>query len=100
MYFGLCNLPETFQRIMNSISWELLHEEVLANDMDNFVIPAKTKKESEERIIQFLKIVEKHNLCFKQLKCDFDIEEILILGVVVGWGEVKMENNKVKAVKE
>ena len=46
MYFGLCNLPETFQRIMNSIFWELLYKEVLANYIDNFVILVKTKKET------------------------------------------------------
>ena len=50
---------------MNSIFRELLHKEVLANYMDNFIIPAKTKEELEERTIQFLKIAEKHNLCFK-----------------------------------
>ena len=31
MYFGLCNSPGTFQRMMNSIFRELLHEGVLAN---------------------------------------------------------------------
>jgi len=51
MYFGLCNLPGMFQRMMNSIFWELLHKEVLENYMDNFVIPAKTKKKLEERTI-------------------------------------------------
>ena len=65
MYFRLCNLPGTFQRMMNSIFQKLLHEGVLVNYMDNFVIPAKTEKELEKRINQFLKIVEKHNLCFK-----------------------------------
>ena len=69
---------------MNNIFWELLYEGVLAN----FVIPAKTKKELEEQTIYFLKIVEKHNLCFKQSKCDFDTEKISILGVVVRQGEV------------
>jgi len=33
--------------------------------MDDFIIPAKTMKELEERTIWFLKIAEKHNLCFK-----------------------------------
>ena len=100
IYFGLCNLPGMFQRMMNSIFWELLYEEVLANYIDNFVILVKTMKELEERTIQFLKIAEKHNLCFKQSKCDFNIEKIPILEVVVGWGQVQMENNKVKAVKK
>ena len=100
MYFGLCNLPGTFQRIMNSIFRELLHEGILANYMDDFVILAKTIEELEERTIRFLKIAEKHNLCFKRSKCDFNMEEIPILGVVVGKGQIQMEQEKIKAVKE
>jgi len=34
------------------------------------------------------------------LKCDFNIEEIPILGVVVGREQVQMETDKVKTVKE
>ena len=49
MYFRLCNSSGIFQRMMNSIFRELLHEEVLANYMDNFVIPAKTMKKLDER---------------------------------------------------
>ena len=45
MYFGLCNSLGMFQRIMNSIFRKLLHKGVLANYMDNFVIPTRTKKE-------------------------------------------------------
>ena len=100
MYFGLCNSPGTFQRMMNSIFRELLHEGVLANYMDDFVIPARTMEELEERTIRFLKIAEKHNLCFKRSKCDFNMEEIPILGVIVGKGQIKMEQEKIKAVKE
>ena len=57
-------------------------------------------EELEKRTIRFLKIVEKYNLCFKQSKCDFNMEEIPILGVVVGKGQVKIEQKKIKAVKE
>ena len=70
--------------MMNSIFRELLCEGVLANYIDNFIIPAKMRKKLEERTIQFLKIVEKHNLCFKWSKCNFDVEKIPILEVVVG----------------
>ena len=68
--------------------------------MDDFVILAKTIEELEEQTTRFLKIVEKHNLCFKQLKYDFNMEEIPILGVIVGKEQVKMEQEKIKAVKE
>ena len=86
MYFGLCNSLGIFQRMMNSIFRKLLHREVLANYMDDFIILAKTMEELEERTIRFLKIAEKHNLCFKRSKYDFNIEEIPILGVIVGKG--------------
>jgi len=65
--------------------------------MDDFVILAKTMK---KRMIRFLKIAEKHNLCFKRSKCNFNMEEISILEVIVGKRQVKMEQEKIKAVKE
>ena len=46
--------------MMNSIFQELLHEGILANYMDDFIILARTKKELEEQTIRFLKIAEKH----------------------------------------
>ena len=100
MYFGLYNSLRTFQRMINNIFQELLHKGVLANYMDNFIIPAKTMKELEERMIRFLKIIERYNLCFKRSKCDFNMEEIPILGVVIGKGQVQMEQDKIKAVNE
>ena len=72
----------------------------MANYMDNFVIPAKTMKKLKERIIYFLKVVEKHNLCFEKSKSNFNMEEIPILGVIVGKEQVKMEQDKIKAAKE
>ena len=73
MYFGLWNSLEIFQSIMNSILQELLHKEVLAKYINNFVILAKTRK-IEERTIYFLKMVEKYNFCFKKSKYNFDIK--------------------------
>ena len=41
MYFALYNLLETFQKMINSIFRELLHEEILANYIGDFIILAK-----------------------------------------------------------
>ena len=70
--------------------------------MDDFIILVKTKEKLEERTIRFLKIVEKHNLCFKQSKYDFDIEEIPILGVIVGKRQVNgtRENQDSKGMEK
>ena len=86
--------------MMNSVFQEMLYKESVANYIDHFIIPGKTEKKLEERTIKFLKIIEKHNLCFKQTKYEFDAMEILILGVKVGNGEVKMEDKKIKATLE
>jgi len=51
MYFRLYNSSGMFQRMMNNIFQELLHERVLANYMNNFVILAKTMEELKERTI-------------------------------------------------
>ena len=51
IYFRLCNLPETFQRMINNIFWKLLYKGVLANYINNFVISAKIMKELEEQMI-------------------------------------------------
>jgi len=91
MYFRLCNSPATFQWMMNSIFREMLHKGSVANYMDDFIIPGKTEKELEERTVKFLKIAEKHNLCFKWTKCKFDAIEIPILGV-----KFEMEKSKWK----
>ena len=68
--------------------------------MDNFIILAKTREKLEERTVRFLKIAEKHNLCFKRSECNFNMEEIPILEVIVGKGQIKIEQEKIKAVKE
>ena len=57
-------------------------------------------EELEEQTIRFLKIAEKHNLCFKRSKCNFNMEKIPILGVVIGKGQIQMEQEKIKAMKE
>ena len=44
----LYNLAGTFQQIINSIFQELLYKGVLANYMDNFIIPTKTKKKTRK----------------------------------------------------
>jgi len=62
--------------------------------IDDFVILAETEEELEKYTIRFLKIVEKHNLCFKQSKCNFNAREIPILGVWVGNGRRKGQSNQ------
>ena len=40
------------------------------------------------------------SLCQQRQKCDFNVEKISILEVVVEQGDIQMKNNKIKVVKE
>ncbi|EKM73936.1 hypothetical protein AGABI1DRAFT_133847 [Agaricus bisporus var. burnettii JB137-S8] len=62
--------------------------------MDDFIIPAKDEEELEARTICFLKIAEKHNLSFKQTKCEFNVSSTMVLGTVIGNGKATMEEEK------
>jgi transposase InsO family protein len=100
MFFGLCNSPGTFSRMMTSIFRDLLHEGVLVNYMDDFAVPGKDDKDLEEKTVKFLKVAEKHGLHFKRSKCIFHAPEIPMLGTVVGNGKARMEPEKVAAVRD
>jgi hypothetical protein len=99
MFFGMSNSPATFSQMMTTIFREMIQEGTLVNYMDDFAILGKMKQELEERTIRFLTIEDKHNLYFKRSKCKFDVEKISILGTVIGNGEVRMEEEKIKAIK-
>ena len=99
MFFGLCNSPGTFSRMMTSIFRDLLQEGILVNYMDDFAIPADSKQQLAERTTRFLERAAEYNLCFKRTKCIFDAKEIPMLGVRVGDGKVQMEEEKVTAVR-
>jgi transposase InsO family protein len=100
MFFGLSNSPGTFQRMMACLFRDLLQEGVVVNYMDDFAVPAKSLEELEERTIRVFKVMERHNLYLKPSKCIFNATEIPLLGVIVGNGQVRMEQEKIKAVKE
>jgi len=87
-----------FQRMMNTIFQKLLYKNELTNYMDDFVIPGKTQEELKRRTIEFLKIAEKHNFCFKRSKCEFNATEISILGVKVENSIIQMETDKIDTI--
>jgi len=68
MYFRLCNSPGTFQRMMNSIFQELLHKGVLANYMDDFVIPAKNHRRTRRKDDQVFEDSRETQSVFQKVK--------------------------------
>ncbi len=109
MFFGLTNLPATFQTMMNTIFRDLIADGSMTVYMDNMVIhmaqwPDETEDDHVARhyniVNQVLQKLNEHNLYLNPDKCDFELPHIDFLGVQVVNGTVQMEQGKVNKVKE
>ena len=102
MSFGLCNAPGTFQRLMNDVFMPFMKgkDRFLIVYLDDIVIFSKTKEEHQSHVRQVLDTLRKNKLYPNPKKCMFLREEIDFVGHVVGHGLVKMDPEKISAVRD
>jgi hypothetical protein len=100
MYFGLCNSPATFQRMMNELFEPLICQGVVAVYLDDILIYTKTEEEHIKTFKEVLKILQENNLFVKPEKCEFHKQEMEYLGLIIKPGEIAMDPVKVKGVME
>jgi len=86
MFFGLTNLPATFQAIMNNILRDLINTGEVAAFMDNVLVETEEEKGHNEIVEEMLKRMEENNLYIKLEKCVWKVREINFLGLVMGSG--------------
>ena len=98
MFFGLTNLPTTFQMMMNDIFREEIAEGWVVIYMDDILVFLKDKKQHQEQVKRILEKLGQHQLSLKAEKCYFDEEEIDFLGLIITEKGIRMDPNKVKAV--
>jgi len=99
MFFGLTNLPATFQALMNVIFVDLIAKGKVAVYLDDILIFTKTLHEHQEIVNEVLKRLQKHDLYLRPEKCEFEKEEIEYLGLIIREGQVKMDPGKVDAIR-
>jgi hypothetical protein len=100
MYFGLCNSPATFQTMMNEIFSDMA--DVMVIYIDDLMIYTKTDniQEHERLVRKVLKRLEEHDLFAKPEKCTFGVKEVEFLGMIESREGIKMDDSKVKAIRE
>ena len=86
MYFGLCNSPGTFMRMMQTIFHDMIQQRKCAIYMDDLIFKGKTKEELRKNTLEGLEILAKHDLYIKESKCYWEVEEVPVLGHIVGKG--------------
>jgi GTP-binding protein EngB required for normal cell division len=100
MYFRLCNSPATFQTMMNKIFSDMA--DVMVIYIDDLMIYTKTDniQEHEKLVKKVLKRLEEHDLFAKSEKCTFGVKEVEFLGMIASREGIKMDDSKVKAIRE
>ena len=101
MFFRFCNAPPTFQAFMNHIFTDMLREKWLKIYMDDLEIHTKDNAAlHHECTWQVLQHLQEHGLLIKLSKYIFDAPHMEFLGMIIGLGEIKMDENKLEALKE
>ena len=98
MFFGITNLPATFQVMMNKILRDLINEGKVAAFVDNVLVKTETEEGHDEIVEEILKRLEENDLYIKPEKYVWKVQKIGFLGVVIGPNRIEMEKEKVDRV--
>ena len=69
MFFGITNLPTTFQVMINKILRDLINKGKVAAFVDDLLVGTETEKGYTEIVEEILKRLEENNLYIKPEKC-------------------------------
>jgi hypothetical protein len=100
MFFGLCNSPAMFQRMMDTIFEEELRAGWLSIYIDDLLIGAETPGELIQRTLRVLEKLRLHDLFVKPEKWTFNSQQVEFLGVILEPGRITMDPVKVKGISE
>ena len=97
MLFCIRNAPATFQRFINQVTAEIEGCEAYIDDV---IIYSDNWSDHVKQIRTFFDKLKEAKLTINLAKCEFGCAQVSYLGHVVGQGEVKPIDAKVKAISE
>ena len=98
MFFGLKNSLATFQAMMNKLLRDLINTGKVESFIDDIMVGTESKEGHDKLLEEILERLEKNNLYMKPEKCRWKVKEVDFLEVVIRPEEIKMEEEKVKAM--
>ena len=98
MFFGMTNLPATFQVMINKILRNLINKGKVAVFVDDVLVGTETEEGHNEVMEEILRRLEENDLYIKLEKCVWKVRKIGFLGVVIGPNGIEMEAEKVDGV--
>jgi hypothetical protein len=97
MAFGLCNAPATFRRCMSAIFYGFC-EEIVEVFMDNFFVYGTCFDNCLHNVDKVLQRHEETNLVLNWEKCNFMVNEGILLGHKISERGIEVDREKVEAI--
>ena len=98
MFFGMTNLPATFQTMINKILRDLINEEKIAAFIDKILVGTEIEERHNKIMEEILRRLEENDLYIKPEKCMWKARKIGFLGVIIGPNRIEIEKKKVEEI--
>lgn len=99
MPFGLTNSPSTFMRLMNHVLRSFIGHFVVVY-FDDIFIYCKSLDEHKQHLKSVLEVLRKERLFANLGKCSFGTDHVVFLGFVVGADGLRVDEQKVQAIRD
>src|SRR5258705_4433353 len=100
MFFRLCNLPATFQTMMNDILHPFIDRNEAICYMDDILIYSASLADHRRITWEILQTLCSYKLFLRPEKCKFEHQEVDYLGLVISKDHVVMHPVKVQGVTD
>uniref|UniRef100_A0A0W0FPV0 Reverse transcriptase domain-containing protein n=1 Tax=Moniliophthora roreri TaxID=221103 RepID=A0A0W0FPV0_MONRR len=91
MFFGLMNSPATFQAFIDDILQDFMAEGWCLVYMDDILIYSELEEQHQDQTKRLLQRLKEQDLYLKPHKCQFDVQEIDFLGLIIQPGQISMD---------
>ena len=98
MLFGLFNASVSFQNYINNILWDYL-DVFCTTYIDDILIYCDTLKKHKQHVWQILQKLQRAGLQLDIDKCEFHVQEVKYLELIIGVDGIKMDPVKVEAIQ-
>ena len=95
MFFGLTNLPATFQAMINDLFRNMIEVEDVAVFIDDVMVGTETEKGHNEIMKEVLRRMTENDLFVKPKKYVWKVREVRFLRVIIGPDSMRMKKEKV-----